>query len=388
MAYIGAPAHRALVAHPGAELYGSDRIVLESVTALTTTGWDVTVMLGSPGPLAARVEEAGADAVIMPIPVLRKSKMSPTGLLSLAVEAARSTPSIVRTLRRFAPDVVYVSTVTIPWLAVVAKLLGYPVIFHVHEAEDTASKPIRMGLSAQLLLSQRVIANSNACRELILRDIPTLGRRVRVIYNGVAGPSTEPTAPRLSLTGPIRLVLVGRIAPRKGTDVAVEALAILVRRGVDVTLDLVGGVFAGYEWFEDDLSRIAAASDVSDRIRYLGVVEQVWETMDSADIALVPSRAEPFGNVAVEAQLFAKPVLASAVQGLTEIIEDGRNGLLVEPGNAVALADAIQSTIESWGSTREQAIDARTEALTRFSPERYRADIAESFTATIRSNRK
>ncbi|MFE5790798.1 glycosyltransferase family 4 protein [Rhodococcus erythropolis] len=388
MNYIGAPAHRALVAHPGAELYGSDRIVLESVSALTTTGWDVTVILGSEGPLAARVEESGADAVIMPMPILRKSKMSASGLLSLALEAARSTPSIVRALRRFSPDVVYISTVTIPWLAVVAKLLGYPVIFHVHEAEDTASKPIRIGLSAQLLLSQRVIANSNACRELILRDIPILRRRIRVIYNGVAGPSTEPKAPRQSLTGPIRLVLVGRIAPRKGTDVAVGALAILVRRGVDVTLDLVGGVFAGYEWFEDDLRRIAAASDVSDRIRYLGVIEQVWGTLDSADIALVPSRAEPFGNVAVEAQLFARPVLASAVQGLTEIIEDGRNGRLVEPGDAVALADAIQTAIESWDSTREQAIGARTEALTRFSPERYRADIAETFTASIGSIRK
>ena len=387
MINVGASAHRALVAHPGAELYGSDRIVLESVTALTTRGWDVTVALASSGPLVPLLEESGADTVAMPLPVLRKSKMSVSGLLSLAVETARTTPSIVRTLRRCSPDVVYISTVTIPWVAVVAKLLGYPVICHVHEAEDTASKTIRMGLGAQLLLSQRVIANSNACRELLLRDIPILERRMRVIYNGVAGPRTAPTPPRDSLTGPIRLLLVGRIAPRKGTDIAVEALGILVRRGLDVTLDLAGGVFADYEWFEDDLRRIAASAGVSDRIRRLGVIAQVWETLESADIALVPSRAEPFGNVAVEAQLAARPVVASAVQGLIEIIDDGRNGRLIEPGDAVALADSIQAAIDGWDVAREQAIGARIEALSRFSPERYRTDIADAFTSTTESSR-
>ena len=156
MIYVGAPAHRALVAHPGAELYGSDRIVLESVAALTATGWDVTVVLPSDGPLVPLLKETGAQTLIMPIPVLRKSKMSVAGLISLAWETARSTPSILRLLRRYSPDVVYISTVTIPWVAVVAKLLGQPSICHVHEAEDTASRPIRIGLSAQLLLSRRL----------------------------------------------------------------------------------------------------------------------------------------------------------------------------------------------------------------------------------------
>lgn len=386
--YAGVHTHRALVVHPGAELYGSDRIVLESVAAMTTRRWDVTVVLGSDGPLAALLEEFGADVVIMSTPVLRKSKMSVTGLFSLALEAARATPSMVRALRRCSPDVVYISTVTIPWWSALAKILRYPVICHVHEAEDSAPKLIRVGLSAQLLLSQRVIANSNACRELILRDVPMLRNRMNVIYNGVAGPTAEPTPPRHTLTGPIRLVLVGRIAPRKGTDIAVEALGILVGRGLDATLDLAGGAFVGYEWFEDDLRRIAAASGVSDRIHHLGVLPQVWEALEAADIALVPSRAEPFGNVAVEAQLAARPVVASAVQGLVEIINHGHNGLLVEPGNAVALADAIHAAIGNWDMTREQAIRARTEASTRFSPERYRTDIADAVISTTGSSRK
>ena len=103
MIYVGAPAHRALVAHPGAELYGSDRIVLESVAALTATGWDVTVVLPSDGPLVPLLKETGAQTLIMPIPVLRKSKMSVAGLISLAWETARSTPSILRLLRRYSP---------------------------------------------------------------------------------------------------------------------------------------------------------------------------------------------------------------------------------------------------------------------------------------------
>ena len=158
-----------------------------------------------------------------------------------------------------------------------------------------------------------------------------------------------------------------------------------------MTLDLVGGAFADYEWFEDDLRRAGRRGPVvSGRIRRRrGVIAQVWDTLDSADIALVPSRAEPFGNVAVEAQLAARPVVASAVQGLNEIIDDGRNGRLVEPGNAVALADSIQAVIDGW-DVCAQACDRRpcrglgqirTGAVSH-------TDIADAVTSTTGSSRQ
>ena len=78
-----------LVAHPGAELYGSDRMVLDSVAALSAAGYSVTVALPERGPLVGKLEAAGARVVPCRMPVLRKSALRPRGFLRLVAERLR-----------------------------------------------------------------------------------------------------------------------------------------------------------------------------------------------------------------------------------------------------------------------------------------------------------
>lgn len=372
-------ARRALVAHPSSELYGSDRVALESVAALVGTGRTVHTTLTSDGPLRAHLEKAGSAVSVLAVPVLRKSQMSVGGLLGLAVDTVRRTPGMLGMLWRNRPHLVYVSTVTVPWWLVLARLSGARVVCHVHEAEESVPRIVRMGLAAPLLLAHRVIANSELSRDVIVRDLPVLRGRTRVVYNGVPGPD-EVTPPRSELTGPVRLVLVGRLSPRKGTDVAVEALALLADRGVDAVLDLVGGVFPGYEWFEQEVRAAAERTGVSHRVRWRGVQSDVWDALAGADIVLVPSRVEPFGNAAVEAMLAARPVVVGDTQGLREIVRHGENGFLAAPDDPEALADAIAAVVLDWPSAVHRAEHARSEAHQRFAPRRYRdALIAELY---------
>jgi hypothetical protein len=147
-------------------------------------------------------------------------------------------------------------------------------------------------------------------------------------------------------TGPRRIVLVGRLSERKGTDVAVEAVALLRGQGRDVTLELCGAVFPGYEWFEERLRERAAAPDLDGAVTFSGYTDPTWPALGRAEVVLVPSRAEPFGNTAVEAQLAARPVVASAVQGLQEIVTPGETGLLVPPGDPRALGEALVALAE------------------------------------------
>ena len=365
---------RVVVVHPSAELYGSDRVAAESSAALVDAGWTVSATLTAEGPLRRMLEDGGAAVTVIPAPVLRKSLLSPLGLLWFVADSVRRTPAMVRLLRRTAADVVYVSTVTVPWWLVVARLSGARVVCHVHEAEDTVPRVVRFGLAAPLLLAHRVVANSDVSRDVVVGSVPRLRSRTAVVYNGVPGPA-EPAPLREVLTGPVRLVLIGRVSPRKGTDVAVEALDLLRARGLDVTLDLVGGVFPGYEWYSAQVEAQVAAADLGDRVRWRGVLPEIWGSLAGADIALVPSRAEPFGNAAVEAMLAGRPVVAAAVQGLREIVRDRENGELAAPGDATGLADAVQRLVEDWPAARVRAAAARAEALSRFSTERYRAEL-------------
>lgn len=365
---------RVLLVHPSAELYGSDRVALESAAAVSRAGGRVLVTLTTTGPLLERIEAAGADVVVTPAPVLRKSLLSVLGPVRHLLDLARATPAMLGVLRRFRPDVVYVSTVTVPWWIVLSRLYGARVVVHVHEAEDAVPRAVRTALAAPLALAHDVIANSEVSRAVLVRDLPFLRRRTRVVYNGVLGPDSA-APPRSDLTGPVRLVLVGRVSPRKGTDVAVAAVRILSDRGVDVTLDLVGGVFPGYEWFETEVREQADHAGVAERVRWRGVLPDVWGALAEADIALVPSRVEPFGNAAVEAMLAVRPVVAGAAQGLREIVRSGENGLLVAPGDPTALADAVSSLVADWTAARHRAAAAREEAVRRFSVDRYRTEI-------------
>lgn len=370
-------APRVLLVHPSSELYGSDRVALESARAFVGAGARVAVVLAQHGPLADLLSQAGCDVRVLPFPVLRKAYLSPLGLLQLAWLTLRATPGMLRLLGAVRPDVVYVSTVTVPWWLVLARLRRAHVVCHVHEAEQDVPRPVRFGLSAPLLLAHRVVANSRASEQLVLAGLPRLKSRVEVVYNGVPGPQAV-TAARAELEPPVRLVLVGRVSERKGTDVAVAALAKLRARGVDATLDLVGGVFPGYEWFEAQVRDQIAAAGLTEHVHWRGVCPEVWSALAEADVALVPSRVEPFGNAAVEGMLAGRPVVAGDAQGLREIVRPGENGWLVRPGDSDGLAAAVADVVEHWPAAREQAERARREAAEAFAPARYRDRIARA----------
>lgn len=366
---------RLVVAHPSTELYGSDLQLVESVAAATGAGWDVLVVVPAEGPLVERLTAAGATVRLAPFPVLRKSLLTPRGLVGLSVTMARSTWQTARWLRRSHADAVYVNTLTIPSWILAARAARVPVVCHVHEAEEDQSRVITAGLTAPVLLAHRVVANSEASRRATGRAFHALARRTTVVHNGVPGPP-EPPVPNVRVPGRrLRLVLVGRLSPRKGTDVAVSAMAELVAQGHDVELRLAGDVFEGYEWFRDQVREQIAHEHLEDRVTLLGFVHPTWPELAAADVVLVPSLVEPFGNTAVEALLACRPVVVSETQGLAEIIRDGENGLLVPPGDPHALAGAVARLDDDPGLADDLARRGLADATERFSREHYAAQI-------------
>ena len=133
-----------------------------------------------------------------------------------------------------------------------------------------------------------------------------------------------------------RLVCVGRLIPIKGHLVLLRALAQARAQIPDVALDVAGrGPLA------PALQAYARELGLEEAVRFLGFVSPVSRAFENAAIAVVPSLGEGFGMVALEAMERARPVIASAVGGLPEIVADGETGLVVPPADAEALAEAI-----------------------------------------------
>lgn len=366
-----------VVAHPSAELYGSDRMALESMIGLVERGWRVVLAVPTAGPLVTEARAAGVETVLLDSPVLRKSLLRPMALAGLLTDSGAAAGRIGELLRRVRPDVVYVSTITIPLWIARARLLRIPVVCHVHESERGASRLVRTALTHPIGLATRIVVNSAHSRDTLLDVAPHLADRSTVVYNGVAGPAAV-VPPRERLDGPMRLVYVGRISPRKGVDVAVEALGLLHASGLDAELEIVGDVYAGYEWFQAALLTRIEELGLTDRVRFSGFRSEVWSALAAADMALVPSRdEEPFGNTAVEAVLAARPVAVSAIGGLAEAIDGFASAVTVAPSDAAALAGAIRRVADQWSAFRRAAIAMAPVAADRYRPARYRDDIAD-----------
>lgn len=364
--------YRVLVAHPGAELYGSDRVLLESVAALVEAGDRVTVTVPSDGPLVAALRAAGAEVVLCPVPVLRKAMLTPVGALRAVVDAARWLVPAVKLLRTSGGDGVLVSTLTLPLWVLAARLTRRRVLLHVHEAESGASRPLRRALALPARWAHGVVVNSHFSLGVLLADSGDLGDRARVVVNAVPGPEAV-TPPRAELTGPVELLFVGRLSPRKGPQVAIQVLAELRRRHVDARLTLLGGVFTGYEWFRAELEQQVGAAGLDDHVRWAGFRTQVWPLLAEADVVLVPSLAdEPFGNTAVEASLAARPVVVSHQGGLIEAVAGRGSAHCAPVGVPAAWADVVGGVLAAWPEQRELALADAATAAVDFDPATFR----------------
>lgn len=244
------------------------------------------------------------------------------------------------------------------WMAAVpgagAARRGVPVLFSVHlpQADPAHLALERLGLASA---SAAIVAARAVAGELLARDART--PPLAVIPNGVDTTLYRAQPPRTS--GLPSVLFVGRLVAQKGVDVLLHAFAVLRRRLPDARLTLVGdGDQALY------LRRLA---------RYLGIMPAVefagWRTGEAlvrayggADVVTVPSRYEPFGLVALEAMACARPVVASRVGGLAEIVDGGPSGVLVPPGDHLKLAQAVAGLLldperraASGQAAREQA---------------------------------
>ena len=175
-----------------------------------------------------------------------------------------------------------------------------------------------------------------------------------------------------------RLLCIGRLIPIKGHLVLLRALAQARARVSGVTLDL-----AGRGPLEPALRSYARELGLDGAVRFLGFVSPVQRAVEDAAIVVVPSLGEGFGMVALEAMERARPVIASAVGGLPEIVEDGTTGLVVPPGDAEALAEAIVALGGNLERAAALGAAGRERALSDFTPARSVLRIEELYSSAL-----
>ena len=240
-----------------------------------------------------------------------------------------------------------------------------PLIVGLHDLFEEKDFRTDSTVGRNLRAADRVTACSVAVLDRALEHLPALRTISTVIHNAL--PLPDPPASH-ALPPPMKIVFAGRLIAKKGIDVLIAAMDQLKDRYPGLHLSLAGE--------GDDrkaLEADAARRGLASRISFVGRMthEAIYPFLASAALVIVPSRIEPFGLVALEAAQAGRPVVASAVDGLCEVVAHAQTGLLVPPGDAGALAAAIAGLLDNPERARAMGEAGRRRAASHFSWEDY-----------------
>lgn len=257
------------------------------------------------------------------------------------------------------------------------RLAGVPyIVSTVHNAiDDYEVSRFRRRLYKAMLrltdpLADRTICVSEAIRQAVVKDCPRSAAKAVTIYNGVEPASFTPYGGErirrewCAGSGPV-LLTVGRLTPQKGHRYLLDALPLLLKDWPDLCC-----LFVGEGECRETLRALARARGVERSCRFVGATEAVAEYYAAADVVVVPSLSEGFPFVVLEALAMAKPVVATAVNGVPEIVADGVTGRLVPARNAPALVEAIDYVLKNREAAMGMGAAGRARVAAQFTAER------------------
>lgn len=357
---------------------GAEKVLLELIDALSARGVECRCLLPRRGPLVRDLETRGIPTAIVRYGWWMGRNPSVWKRVRKTFRSLYAAPRAAALIRRWKCDVVYTNTITVCVGALAAKLIGRPHVWHIHEfgyADHRLAFHLGAWLSLGLVdrLSAACIVNSQAVAAAYSARVDP--SKLYVVYYSVIlpqPPATNDGPDDRPNTRPIRCVVVGALGQGKGQEDAILAIRELTRAGVPAHLDLVGN---GKPEYVETLRRLVRDSDLEDRVRFVGYVDNPAPFMQAADCVLMCSRHEAFGRVTVEGMKLGKPVIGTSTGGTPEIVRDGETGLLYTPGDFRGLADRIGYLHAHPQVAQRMGRNGRCSAEERFTQGRFGGEV-------------
>ena len=367
------------VAHEG----GAERILLNAAEAARCDGLRPLLAIPGKGALAAAAAERGLP--VRHIPISRgRATVTPWGIAGTMQAMRRGGRELLAMARQERVALLHAHhPVTGVQALPATKHLGLPLLLHVHE---TLPAPLLYRLLARRLRRHAAawVCVSEASRAMV-RSFGVEENRISLLYNAVQSRFLADPVPALELRGAGPHVgLFGVLEPRKGHADFLRALALL-RDEPMVQAWIVGDAgFGEHRRYADGLMRLAGELGLTPRVHLTGRREDVPAMMAGMDAVVLASTGfESLPTALIEACVIGRPVVATDVGGVREIVTAGVTGLVVPPGNPAALATALHCALSPLG--RELAAAARVEARRRFAPDRFASEMAACYRALLAS---
>jgi glycosyltransferase involved in cell wall biosynthesis len=340
---------RVLAMDQSGALGGAELSMLEVVKGMRG---DVQTVLFDDGPFRIALEAVGIKVDVLDgkgLSGVQKDgmKMPGAGMVGGVLKLLRGTLEKSRNA-----DVIYVNTQRAMVIGAIAGLITRrPVVWHLRDivSEDHFGRTQLAVIKwCTKLMLEHVIANSTASAAAVTALTRLREERLDVVFNGISAEpfmNLEMVAQhelRARFGLPQDAFLVGcfsRLARWKGQHVLLEALL----EAPTMHAVLVGAPLFGEDDYEKELRAFVLEHGLADRVHFLGFQDDIAACMKAVDVVTHTSiMPEPFGRVIIEGMLSKRPVVATRAGGVTDIVDDGENGILCSPGDAAELARVLE----------------------------------------------
>jgi len=272
----------------------------------------------------------------------------------------RNAYNLYKLLQAEKPDIVHVNALQDLFFAFIAVRISaitgnMPPIVALSRSPRTWENPLKSRLTAKFIqyFSNGYVCLSKYHMKLLLKfGIPS--DKLSFIPNPYSRDQfrqTYKTSSRSSINQrkSQRIIYVAHICERKAQDVLLNAASLVIKQHPDVTFDLVGKILPGEESYAERLKLLISRLNLNESVHFIGELphSEVIKSLQNSDIFVFPTYSEMMPRAVIEAMLAGKPVISSAVDGIMDLIEDKKTGILVQPGNFEVLASKICELIEN-----------------------------------------
>ncbi|AWL11651.1 Lipopolysaccharide core biosynthesis mannosyltransferase LpcC [Saliniradius amylolyticus] len=268
------------------------------------------------------------------------------------------------------------------YAGVVGRLLGVPVVGTFHRSDVSRYRPSALNWVLKRCLS-RFIAVSSERMALIQSQLDLPPDQCAVVHGGTAvgpepdGEQISAIRQQLSLNQDQFVILsLGHLGAIKGHQDSIQALALAIERGSCAHLYIAG---EGSSEEQQRLLELTSVLGLNTRVSFLGQLNNAPQWLTACDIFLLPSREEAFGLVFIEAGAKAKPVIATHVGGIPDIVMDQQTGILVPPASPERIAEAIVKLENDAELCQRLGAAAYQRVATRFSRQHMVSNYLEQF---------
>lgn len=322
-------------------------------------------------------------AVLGSLATIVRETWSCRRLLLRALAAFPYAVDLADRLRRAEVDHVHAHFATHPTVVAwtVHRLSGLPYSFTAHGSDIHRDRSM---LATKVREAAFVVAVSRSNRDVIVAESgPSAAGKAQVVHCGIDPLQLPRRRPRAAVAdGCIRICCVGTLHEVKGQAVLLDACRLLVDEGRDVRCTLVGD---GPD--RAGLEARALAAGLAGRVHITGPVTRpgVVAALNRADVLVAPSvpsadgRREGLPVVVLEAMAVGVPVVASRLSGIPEAVRDGLTGLLVEPGDAPGVAEAVRRTVDDPVATARRTERAAALVASEFATDRSARRLVDLF---------